>query len=219
MDMCGFPKDNYYWYQAWWGNKPMVHVFPHWNWPGKEGQPIDVWCYSNASSVELILKGKSLGRKPMPAYGHLEWQVPYQPGSLTARGYDSGGKLVGTDMVETTGSPAALRVTIDRTGLVADGEDAAVLDVAMIDSKGRMVPTASNMVHFHVAGAAHVDGVGNGDPASHEPDKATYRSAFNGLCMAVIQANEVPGPATVTVTSPGLRSATIKLEVAQRSGH
>lgn len=217
MDMCGFPKDNYYWYQAWWGDKPVVHIFPHWNWKGEEGQPIDVWCYGNAPSVELFLNGKSLGKKPMPAYGHAEWQVPYQPGTLSARGYDSAGKLIANDTVETTGAPAALRLTIDRTALVADGEDAAVLDVAVVDTKGRVVPTASNMVQFHVAGAAHVDGVGNGDPASHEPDKASQRSAFNGLCIAVIQANEAPGPAMVTVTSPGLKSATIHFIVAKPS--
>ncbi|HEX5323814.1 MAG TPA: glycoside hydrolase family 2 TIM barrel-domain containing protein, partial [Capsulimonadaceae bacterium] len=125
LDIAGFPKDNYYWYQAWWGDKPVVHIFPHWNWKGKEGQPIDVWCYSNAASVELILNGKSLGAKPMPAYGHTDWTVDYQPGTLVARGYDSGGKLIGTDTVATTGAPEALRITTDHTTLTADGEDAA----------------------------------------------------------------------------------------------
>lgn len=215
VDMCGFPKDNYYWYQAWWGDSPVVHVFPHWNWPGKEGQPIDVWVYSNAASVELILNGKSLGTKPMPPLGHLEWQVPYDPGTLTAVGLDSTGKRIGSDTEETTGPPASLRTTISRTTLAADGEDCAVLDVAVVDSKGHVVPTASNLVHFLATGPAHVDGVGNGDPACHEPDKASQRSAFNGLCMAVIQANETAGPATVTVTSPGLKSATIPLRVTE----
>jgi beta-galactosidase len=216
IDIAGFPKDNYYWYQAWWGDKPVVHIFPHWNWQGKEGQPIDVWCYSNAASVELILNGQSLGTKQMPAYGHVDWSVNYQPGTLIARGYDSSGKLIGTDSVQTTGAPVELKLTTERTTLTADGEDATIVDVAVVDSQGRVVPTASNPVKFSIKGSAHLDGVGNGDPACHEPDRASQRSAFNGLCMVIVQANEAGGPATLMATSPGLKGATLKLQVAQQ---
>ena len=129
MDECGFPKDAYYYYQSVWGDKPMVHVLPHWNWAGKERQPMDVWAYSNGAQVELLLNGKSLGRKDMPKNGHVNWTVPYAPGTLEARAYDAGGKLFASDNVETTGPAASLRLTTDRTTLTPDGEDVTMVDV------------------------------------------------------------------------------------------
>lgn len=169
LDTCGFPKDNFYYYQAWWSNEDVLHVLPHWNWTGKEGQPIQVWCYSNQDEAELLLNGKSLGRKPVPRNGHVEWTVPYVPGTLEARGY-RGGKLVKSEKVETTDGAAQLVLTADRASIGADGEDVAVLTVSALDGKGRMVPLADNDVALAVAGG-NLIGVGNGDPTSHEPDK------------------------------------------------
>src|SRR6185369_6694594 len=105
LDMCGFPKDNFYYYQSVWGDKPMVHIFPHWNWKGKNGKEIEVWAYSNGEQVELLLNGKSLGSKPVPRDGHAMWKVKYAPGALTAKALKAG-KIVAEDKVETTGSPA-----------------------------------------------------------------------------------------------------------------
>ncbi len=210
MDICGFPKDNYYYYQAWWGDKPMVHILPHWNWSGKQGQPIKVWCHSNADSVELLLNGKSLGVKDMPRYGHLEWAVNYEPGELVAKGYRNGA-IIATDKVETTGAPAALRLATDRTSVLADGEDVSEVEVQVVDSQGRVVPDADNLVQFSVTGQGQVVGVGNGDPSSHEPDKASQRHAFNGLCMALVGGGGTPGRLTLTATSAGLRGAQIVL--------
>ena len=110
LDTCGFFKDSAYLLQSWWTEKPMVHLLPHWNWPGKEGQPMDVRVYSNADAVELFLNGKSLGRKMMPRNSHLEWKVAYEPGTLFARGYAPNGKEVASDVVETTLAPAALQL-------------------------------------------------------------------------------------------------------------
>jgi beta-galactosidase len=169
LDTCGFPKDDFYYYQAWWQDKPMAHILPHWNWPGREGQPVDVRVYSNADAVELFLNGRSLGRKAMPRNGHLAWQVPYAPGTLEARGTRDG-QVIASDRVETTGPPAALRLTPDRATINADGEDVAMVTVAVVDAEGRVVPTASNHVIFEVGRNARILGVGNGDPASHEPD-------------------------------------------------
>ena len=212
LDECGFPKDGYYYYQAWWLSRPIVHVFPHWNWPGKEGQPIPVWVYSNAARVELVVNGRSLGSQAMPHDGHVEWSVPYAPGTVLAKGYDANGKLIGTDRVQTTGAPAALRLTTDRTRLMADGEDMTMVAVAVVDSRGRVVPTADNRVTFKISGAGHIAGVGNGNPSDHDPDKADFRHAFNGLCMVVVGANEKPGDIQVTATAPGLTSATLHLD-------
>jgi beta-galactosidase len=171
LDACGFFKDSAYLVQSWWTEKPMVHVLPHWNWPGKEGQPIDVRVYSNASEIELFLNGKSLGRKPMPRDSHLEWKVAYQPGELLARGFDVAGKEVASDTVETTGAAAAVQLVPSSAKIEADGEAVSVITVRVNDAAGRMVPDAVNQVSFTLTGPGKIIGVGNGDPASHEPDK------------------------------------------------
>ena len=212
FDVCGFPKDVAYYYRSVWSDKPMVHLLPHWNWPGKEGQPVRVWAYSNAYRVELSLNGNSLGARDVPPAGHAEWNVPYAPGMLKATATRNG-QVVATDAVQTTGVPSALKLTVEPRTLIGDGEDAAVVAVSVVDSLGRVVPTADNLVTFSVTGPVHVAGVGNGDPSSHEPDRATQRHAFNGLCAAIVQAGQTPGTATVTATAVGLSSAVILLRV------
>lgn len=207
LDSCGFPKDNFYYYQAWWTDKPVVHILPHWN---RSGGTKSVWVHSNADRVELFLNGRSLGAQAMPRYGHLEWSVPYEPGELVAKGY-RGGRLIASDKVSTTGAPFALRLTTDRTKVLADGEDVTVVFVEVVDSKGRVVPTASNLVRFSVSGPAQVVGVGNGDPSSHEPDKASQRRAFNGRCMALIGAGVRGGGIVLRAESAGLKGAMLKL--------
>jgi beta-galactosidase len=169
IDMAGFPKDDFYYYQSWWSDKPMLHLLPHWNWPGKEGQNIDVRCFSNADEVELFLNGASLGRKTMPRNSHLQWIVPYAPGTLMARGYKDG-KLQAEEKIETTGAPAAIKLTPDRTTINPDGEDLSIITVAVTDAQGRIVPIADNLVSFEISGGGKIIGVGNGDPSSHEAD-------------------------------------------------
>ena len=170
MDMCGFPKDLYYYYQSWWTDKPVLHLLPHWNWPGKEGQDINVWCFSNCKEVELFLNGKSLGRKTMKPNSHLAWTVKYEPGTLSAQGYDKDGKLIATTKVETTGAPAAVQLEPDRATINADGEDVSVITVSIRDGQDRIVPVATNRVEFDLEGPGNILGVGNGDPSCHEPD-------------------------------------------------
>ncbi len=214
MDMCGFPKDNYYYYQAWWGDKPVIHIEPHWNWPGKEGQPIKVWAFTNGDEAELFLNGKSLGRKTAPKYRHVEWTVPYEPGTLSAVAYRDG-KEYAKDSVATTGAPAAIEAITSRDGLNGDGEDCMMIEVSVVDAEGRVVPTASNLIKFSVTGPATVVGVGNGDPSCHEPDRAAQRHAFNGRCLGIVQSSlHGGGTAIVTISSPGLKSATVLRRVS-----
>jgi beta-galactosidase len=215
MDICGFPKDNYYYYLSWWKQEPIVHLMPHWNWPGKEGQDIKVIAFSNCPRVELFLNGRSLGAKEMPRYGHLEWTVKYAPGTLEAKGYDAGGALVATDSDETTGAPASLRLTTTRTTLDADAEDLTPVEVDVLDAQGRIVPTADNLVTFEVSGAGHVAGVGNGDAGDHDPDKASYRHAFNGKCLVIVGAGDKAGSIQLAANSAGLRSATLDLQAVK----
>jgi beta-galactosidase len=212
LDMCGFAKDSAYYYRAWWGDKPVVHILPHWNWPGLVGTPIDVWCYANSEQVELFLNGRSLGVKTMPRAGHVDWMVPYAPGTLVAKGYTNG-KLTAVDRVETTGAPAAIRLSTDFSNLSANGEDTAPVTVSIVDSDGRIVPTAGNLVAFQVSGAGHINGVGNGDPSSHDPDRASQRHAFNGLCMVLVQSGDKSGTIRLTANSPGLRPGVLTLSV------
>ena len=209
MDVCGFPKNNFYYYQAWWTDRDVLHLAPHWNWNGKEGQKIDVWVYSNADSVELFLNGKSLGRKQMIPNSHLAWSVPYQPGTIEARGWRHGRQLAAK--VETTGAPSALQITADRAVVRADGEDVSILTVSALDNQGREVPIADNLVTFDLNGSGAIIGVGNGDPSSHEPDKYLtgkyQRRLFNGKCQVIVQGTRKHGTITLQARSEGLKSS------------
>ena len=211
MDVCGFPKNIYYYYQSWWTDKDVLHLSPHWNWPGKIGKPIDVWVNTNADDVELFLNGKSLGKKIMLRNSHLQWKVNYEPGTLEAIAYKKGKKL--TAKVETTGQVTKVILNPDKTILSADGKDATVVNVSMEDEKGRTVTDANNLIVFTLSGNAKIIGVGNGDPSSHEPDNcevgAWQRSAFNGKCQVIIQSEKTPGTVTLEAKSNGLNSATV----------
>jgi beta-galactosidase len=212
LDSCGFPKSNYFYYQSWWRTKPIVHIEPHWNWPGQEGKPIKVVIFSNSNTVELSLNGKSLGSANMPEYGHLEWSVPYQPGSLVAKGLNATGTVVASDTVTTTSEPKKLRISAGRTFLLADGEDVQVASVDVLDNQGRICPTAMNRVEFSISGVGDIAGVGNGNPGDHDPDKANYRNAFNGRCIVIVGAREKPGKFELVAKSKGLVSATLNFE-------
>jgi len=170
IDTCGFPKDGFYYLKSWWGQEDVLHVFPHWNWTGREGQPIDVQINSNAEEVELRLNGKSLGRKKMEPNGHLSWTVPYTPGTLQAKGFRRG-KPVMERQIQTTETAAAITLSADRKQILADGRDVAVLTVEHRDEKGRLVPTACQRVDFKLRGPGRILGVGNGDPSCLEPDQ------------------------------------------------
>lgn len=211
MDLCGFPKDNYFYYRAWWRrNEPLVHLLPHWNWEGGEGKPVEVWVHGNCGEVELLLNGRSLGRKAMAENGHLVWQVPYAPGTLEARGFNAG-KLAAQDRRVTAGKPAALRLVADRKRLSADGADTAPVRVEVLDAHGIVVPTADTPISFALAGPARLIGLGNGNPTSTEPDKGTQRRTFNGLAQALVQSAGTPGASRLTASAPGLTSASLDL--------
>ncbi len=170
LDLCGFPKDNVWYLKSWWTNDTVLHLLPHWNWKGEEGKIKDIWVYSNCDEVELFLNGKSFGKKPMQRYGHLEWKVAFQPGTLQAIGYKNK-KKVAVDKVITTDAPVATSLTADRTTIKADGRDVAVVTVSVTDSKGLHVPVADQEITFSISGPGKIIGVGNGNPVSLEPDR------------------------------------------------
>ncbi len=192
VDTCGFPKDSYFYYKSWWGKEPVLHLLPHWNFEGREGDEIPVWVYSNLDEVELFVNGKSMGAQKVPRLGHVEWKVRYEPGAIEARG-SQGGRVVLTERRETTGPGAVIRLCADRTEINADGEDVSVLKIEMLDGQGRLVPTDATVITLKVAGDGALIGVGNGDPNCHESDKDPSRSLFNGLAQAIIQSTKNAG--------------------------
>ncbi|MGO8741129.1 MAG: beta-galactosidase GalA [Limisphaerales bacterium] len=180
LDTCGFPKDVFYYYKSWWTTNTVLHLLPHWNWPGKEGQEILVEAFSNCKQVELYLNGASLGKQPMKLNSKLSWQVKYTPGTLSAKGFDDAGNVIAETKVETTGDATQIQLTPAGRTINADGEDVAVFTVAALDWQGRVVPVAQNKINFSIEGAGRIIGVGNGDPSCHEADtivpNATERS-------------------------------------------
>ena len=202
VDMCGYPKDMFYYYKAWWGQQPALHLFPHWNWEGREGEAIKIWVYSNLDEVELFVNGVSAGSQKVPSLGHVEWTAKYQPGAIEARG-SKDGKVVLTEKRETTGDPVSIKVTADRTEINADGEDIAILRVEALDKDGRPVPIANNLIGFKVSGEGRLIGVGNGDPNCQESDKEPKRSLFNGLAQVIVQSTKRPGEIHIEAVKEG----------------
>lgn len=217
LDYCGFDKDEAYYLRAWWTDQPVLHILPHWNLEGHEGEEVSIWAYSNADEVELFVNGKSQGRKAMPRNGHLEWTATYRPGVLKAVGY-KGGKRVMTQEVPTTGAAQSIAAQADRQTIGADGRDVAVVTLSLTDKKGRNVPTACNKLRLSISGEANILGVGNGNSAfkgQERPTDATARTfeveAFNGLAQVLLQSNGSEGTATLTIEADGLKSTTLTI--------
>ncbi len=210
LDYCGFPKDEAYYLQAWWTDQPVLHVFPHWNLQGHEGEEIELWAYSNCDEVELVVNGRKLGRQTMPENGHLKWKAVYQPGKVVAVGYKNGKRIL-TQTLATTKPAARLVATADRVNLAADNRDVAVVTIEVRDAKNRLVPDACPMLTLTLQGEGRIIGVGNGDPAylgadhPKERDCRTFQiPAFNGLAQVLIQTTHVAGTIQLTCEAEGL---------------
>jgi len=235
IDIAGFPKDNFYYYQSVWLDQPILHVFPHWNWNStncsgmcsldENGAPsVDVWIYTNADEAELFLNGNSLGKKPMPkesgghACRHVDWKVSYTSGTIEGKGYING-KIHATDSATTTGAPTNIQLEVEyptQKTLAADGVDVALVKVSIIDNAGRMVPTDNRKITFSLTGPGSIIGLGNGDPSSHEHDKPQSpmhgsRSVFNGLGRVILQSSTTAGQLKLTATSHGLKPGSVTI--------
>ena len=210
VDLAGFPKDVYYMYQSEWTQKPVLHVFPHWNWT--KGKAVDVWAYyNNADEVELFLNNRSLGvRKKTGDSLHVMWRVNYQPGTLRAVSRKNG-KPVLTKETKTAGAPAKLVLRADRKIIKANGEDLSFITVDVTDKDGNIVPDANNLIRFTVSGGV-IAGVDNGDPVSMEPFTASQRKAFHGKCLVIVRANKTPGGIKLTASSQNLSDSSIFLK-------
>jgi beta-galactosidase len=210
IDLAGFPKDVFYMYQSEWTSKPVLHIYPHWNW--KPGELVDVWAYFNSEEVELFLNGKSLGTKRKVGDDlHVMWRVPFAAGTLKAISR-SGGKVVLTRELRTAGKPARIILTPDRDVIKADGNDLSFVTVRVVDLNGTVIPDADNLIDFQLSGEGSIAGVDNGSPVSHEPFKANYRKAYKGLCLAIIQAKARAGRVVLKATANGLAPASVTIK-------
>lgn len=225
MDLCGFPKTAFYIHRAQWiENQPVLHLVPHWNWAGREGQAIKVMVLSNAERVRLSLNGRPLGEKPVDKYDMLYWDVPYEPGKLEAVAL-KGSQEIARCAVETTGDAVSLQLLADRPHLKGDGLDAQPVTVCAVDAQGRPVPTANQLVSFELAGPGAILGVGNGNPLCHEPEKLIpdpkggvpapgwQRSLYNGLGQVILQAGQGSGSLVLKAAAPGLQAASVEIKV------
>jgi beta-galactosidase len=183
MDICGFPKDNVYYLRSWWTSQPVLHILPHWNWQGHEGEEIKVVVYSNAEEVELTLNKKKIGRKKMPVNGHLEWNVKYTPGTLEATAYRNGKKML-TEKVITTGKAYKIALSAHKQNLTADGEDLLIVTASATDEKGRTIHVANNELQFELTGPARIIGTGNGNPTSLEKEQFIDRIETSKIDLA-----------------------------------
>ncbi len=213
VDLAGFPKDPFYLYQSEWTTRPMLHVFPHWNWT--PGDTIDVWAYTNGDEVELFLNGTSLGvrRKPADVF-HLMWRVAYTPGTLRAVAR-RGGQVMATEEVKTAGAPARIELVPDRTRIRADGRDLSFVTVSVLDRAGVAVPAADHLIRFRLAGDARIVGVDNGDQISHDPFQADHVRLFNGKALVIVRAGERVGTAILTAAAFGLEPVTVRIALVR----
>jgi beta-galactosidase len=213
VDLAGFPKDPYYLYQSEWTDRPMLHVFPHWNW--QPGDTIDVWAYTNGDEVELWLNGASLGAKRKEGEArHLVWRLAFTPGTLRAVARKRG-RVVATEEVKTAGQPARIALTPDRSGLRADGRDLAFVTVTVLDSAGVAVPTAEPLVRVRVQGNARVAAVDNGDQISHAPFQADSVHLFSGKALVIVRAGKKTGTAVLIAEAEGLEPDSVRIDLRE----
>lgn len=212
VDLAGFPKDVYYLYQSEWTNKPVLHVFPHWNWI--EGQAIDLWCYYNqADEVELFINGKSQGvrKKSNEHEYHVAWHVTYEPGEVRVVARKNG-KQVNEKIIRTAGAPHHIRLTSNRNVLKANGRSLSFVTVEVVDKEGNLCPWADQNIQFSLTGEGKIAGVDNGSPFSLERFQANSRHAFFGKCMVVVQAGKAPSVIKLTAKGVDLRPQTIEIK-------
>ncbi|MCZ4223154.1 DUF4982 domain-containing protein [Pedobacter rhodius] len=217
-DLAGLPKDRYYLYKSRWNkNEPTLHLLPHWNWAGREGQITPVFVYTSYDSAELFLNGKSLGvRKkdnstPQNRYRLMWMDVKYEPGTLKVVAFDSNGKAVKEEQVVTAGKPYKVVLTADRKEISADGKDLSYVTVSVVDKNGNPCPTATNALKFDVKGAGKFKAVCNGDATSLESFVKPTMKLFSGKLVVLVQSDKKGGIIELSVNGKSLKSESIKI--------
>lgn len=221
VDLCGFPKDRYYLYKSLWKqDESTVHILPHWNWEGKEGQNFPVFVYTNGDAVELFLNGKSLGKKSKKPNSkkstdrfRLMWpEVIYQPGELKAVAYKEG-QIIGESKMNTAGKPEKVNISIDRKTIRSGGDDLAYIAIEALDKNGNPCPLADNQLLLELKGQGFIAGVGNGNPQSFEPFQGNRIRLFNGKALVIVGSGSEKGKVDLQVKSDGLPTSSIQIIV------
>ncbi len=213
IDLAGFPKDAFYFYQSEWTSQTVLHLFPHWNW--LRGQDVDLWCYyNNADEVELFINGKSQGvrRKADDHQYRVQWHVKFEPGTAKVVSRKNG-KIVATQINYTAGAPDHIRLTPDRKEMSADGKSLTFVTVEILDKDGHLCPNAMNQIFFSTEGNVRIEGVDNGAQWSLERYKDNKRRALYGKCLVVLRSGKSPGKATLTARGVDLKDAKISIDI------
>ncbi len=220
IDLASLPKDRYYLYRSRWNKEtPTLHVLPHWNWKGREGEVTPVFVYTSYPKAELFINGKSQGVREkndstVQNRYRLMWnETVYEPGELKVVAYDASGNPAETKVVRTAGKPHHLVVTPNRTTLEANGDDLVYFTVQVADKDGNIVPTDNRAVRFKVDGAGTFEATANGDPTSLRSFQKPEMDLFSGAATAIARSAKTPGTLRFTVTAPGVRPATSEIEV------
>lgn len=234
IDLAGIPKDRYYLYRSHW-NKDVetLHILPHWNWEGREGEVTPVFVYTNYPTAELFINGKSQGKrtkdlsvtvhnsgdslstanfKRQKRYRLMWMDTKYEPGTVKVIAYDKDGNAVAGKEMKTAGKPYRIELTADRDKIMADGKDLSFVTVKVVDKDGNLCPTAANEITFKVKGKGYYRAGANGDPTSLESFQAPHMKVFSGMMTAIVSSTEEPGKITLEATSKGLKKATLVIE-------
>ena len=208
MDTCGFKKDAFYLNKAFFTDEPMIHILPHWN--HDEGETVRVMTHTNCTEAELFLNGKSLGKKDVDKYDMTDWYVPFERGTLKMVGFIDG-EPVCYDEVTTAGKAKKIVITPAMDFVYDASDDAVIFNISACDADGLTVPTADNLIKFTAEGG-EIIGVGNGDPNSHEADKADERRLFNGLCQVIVKQTDGAKSIVLTAASDGLTGVSAEVK-------
>ena len=230
VDLVGIEKDRFYLYRSHWNKgEETLHILPHWNWQGREGEVTPIFVYTNYPTAELFINGKSQGKRTkdlsvsletprdglqrQPRYRLMWMDTVYQPGEVKVVAYDEQGNEVATRAIRTTGKPYAIKMTLENDHIKADGEDIAYVRVQIVDREGNVVPTATNEVTFKAKGAGHFHAAANGDATCIVPFQSNKQPAFSGQLTAIVQAGKKGGTIQLTASARGLKSDTITVNV------
>ena len=234
VDLAGLPKDRYYLYRSHWNKeKETLHILPHWNWKGREGEVTPVFVYTNYPSAELFINGKSQGKrtkdmsvtlfnsedsvsmrefKRQKRYRLMWMDTRYEPGTVKVVAYDKDGKAVAEKEIHTAGAPHHLELIPDRKIIEADGKDLSFVTVRIVDKEGNLCPGAGHLLNFKVKGAGTYRAGANGDPACLDLFHLPQIHAFNGMMTAIVQSSDNAGKIVLEVTGKGLKKATLVIE-------
>lgn len=215
FDLVGLPKDRAWLYAARWSGKPVLHLLPHWTWPGREGEQTPVHVYTSYDRVELFVNGKSAGERVRNASEYrLVWNdVVYQPGEIRAVARSASGEAIAEERIVTASAGVKLVIRADRTELRADGEDLGFLTVSVVDKQGTLQPSADHPVRFTVEGEGSFVAAGNGNSISTEDFYCGTMRAFHGQCVGIVRAGKAAGIIRITVSADGLEKAELELPV------